>query len=180
MRVLHRYMAITLLAWTSSMIMGQLAHAHLMVAQHGTLNIVDDGVFMVLSLPMSAFDGIDDDSDGKVSMIEFNNHRGTIVESVRQNVTLGDAQENASLQGVILSPVVPHNAIGESLSQLTVMGRFALDDSASALRFHIGLYGRQAAEQSLEITATRKRDRQKTVFELTPDAPASLIFAEDA
>jgi hypothetical protein len=59
--------------------MVQLAEAHLMVAQHGTLNVVDDGVFMVLSLPVSAFDGVDDDNDGKVSMLEFNNHRGAIV-----------------------------------------------------------------------------------------------------
>jgi hypothetical protein len=57
------------------MAMGPLAHAHLMVAQHGTLNIVDDGVFMVLSLPISAFNGVDEDSNGKISMLEFNNHR---------------------------------------------------------------------------------------------------------
>ena len=57
-----------------------------MVARHGTLNFVDDGAFMVLSLPMSAFEGIDDDGDGKVSMIEFNNHRTGIVGAVRHAV----------------------------------------------------------------------------------------------
>ena len=176
MRSIHRYMAITLLAWTSSMLLVQLAQAHLMVAQHGTLNVVDDSVFMVLSLPISAFDGVDDDNDGKVSMLEFNNHRGAIVESVKQNVTLNAGQGNASLQGIMLSPVVSHDLTGEPFSQLTVMGRFTLNDSASALRLHIGLYGRQVAEQSLEITATRKRDNQKTVFELTSTAPASVIF----
>ena len=180
MRSLHRYMVITLLTWTSSLLMVQLAEAHLMVAQHGTLNVVDDGVFMVLSLPVSAFDGVDDDNDGKVSMLEFNNHRGAIVESVRQNVTLSAGQGSASLQGIMLSPVVPHDITGEPFSQLTVMGRFTLNDHYSALRFHIGLYGRQVAEQSLEITATRKRDNQKTVFELTSTAPASVIFPVSA
>jgi hypothetical protein len=66
MLFLHRYLAITLLSLTLNLIMGPVAHAHLMVAQHGTLNIVDDGVFMVLSLPISAFDGIDDDKDGNL------------------------------------------------------------------------------------------------------------------
>jgi hypothetical protein len=60
------------------------------------------------------------------------------------------------------------------------MGRFILADSAGALRFHIGLYGRQAIEQVLEITAIRKRDNQKTVFELTPAVSASIIFADSA
>ena len=106
MRSLHRYMAIALLTWTSSMLMVQLAEAHLMVAQH--------------------------------------------------------------------------DLTGEPCSQLTVIGRFTLNDPDSALRFHIGLYGRQAAEQSLEITATRKRDNQKTVFELTSTAPASVIFPVSA
>jgi hypothetical protein len=162
------------------MVMGQVAHAHLMVAQHGTLNIVDDGVFMVLSLPISAFDGVDDDNNGKVSMLEFNHHRGAIIESVRQNVTLSDELGNGSLQGILLSPVAPHDVAAESISQLTVMGRFILADSAGALRFHIGLYGRQAIEQVLEITAIRKRDNQKTVFELTPAVSASIIFADSA
>jgi hypothetical protein len=180
MRSLHRYLPVTLLAWTLSMLMVQLAEAHLMVAQHGTLNVVDDGVFMVLSLPVSAFEGVDDDNDGKVSMLEFNNHRGAIVESIRQNVTLSDGQGSALLQGIMLSPVAPHDSTVESISQLAVMGRFTLNDSASALRFHIGLYGKGAAEKSLAITAKRKSDSQKTVFELTPAASAADIFSDSA
>lgn len=43
------------------------AHAYLMVAQRGTLNLVGDGGFMVLSLPISAFTGIDDNADGQLS-----------------------------------------------------------------------------------------------------------------
>jgi hypothetical protein len=177
---LHRYMAITLLSWTLSLVMGPVAHAHLMVAQHGTLNIVDDGVFMVLSLPISAFDGLDDDNDGKVSMLEFNNHRGAIVESISQNVTLSGTRGTGYLQGILLSPVAPHGSTGQSMSQLTVMGRFTLTDSADALLFDIGLYGTQAAEQVLEITATRTRHNQKTIFELTPAASSRMIFPDSA
>ena len=179
-QALHKYLSITMLAWTLGALTVQLAHAHLMVAQHGTLNIVDEGVFMVLSLPISAFEDIDDDNDGAVSMLEFNNHRAAIIESIRQNVTLDDGQESAALHGITLSPVAPHAGTVEPISQLTVMGRFVLNDPTSALRFHIGLYGAQASERSLEITATRKRDQQKTVFELTPATPARTIFAAGA
>ena len=51
------------------------AYAHMMVAQHGTLNVVNEVAFMVLSVPVSAFEGIDDDGDGQLSMEEFTQHR---------------------------------------------------------------------------------------------------------
>lgn len=158
--------------------MSQTAQAHLMLAQHGTLNIVEDGAFMVLSLPISAFDGIDDDSDGKVSMLEFNRHRSALTQSIRQNVTLDDRQGSCSLHGIMFSPVTSHDSTSEPVSQLVVMGRFNLNDSVGALRFHIGLFGGAVAEQSLKITATRKGDEQKAVFELSPEASANVIFSD--
>lgn len=176
MRYLPRYLALTILTWTCTLLTGPQAQAHLMVAQHGTLNIVDDGVFMVLSLPISAFYGIDDDNNGDISVVEFNNHRDAIVQSIRQGVTLRDPQGNCSLEGIMLSPVVSHEQPEQPISQLAVMGRFTLNGSDDDLRFHMGLYGKQAAEQQLEMTATRVRDNGKKVFELTSTAPARVIF----
>ena len=173
----HRYTLITLLLWTLSSFMSSVAHAHLMPAQHGTLNIVDDGVYMVLSLPISAFPGLDDNNDGKVSMIEFNNHRSETVEAVRQNVTLSDAHTSGHLQGILLSPVTAHDRVEGPISQLTVMGQFTLNDTDDALLFKVGLYGIQAAEQVLKISATRTGHQQKTIFELTPAASSGIIFS---
>ncbi len=68
------------------------AQAHLMVAQRGTLNIVGDGGFMVLSLPVSAFSGVDDDGDGKLSMAEFSTHRSNIISAVTRDVQMLDEQ----------------------------------------------------------------------------------------
>ncbi|CAA0079414.1 Uncharacterised protein [Halioglobus japonicus] len=153
------------------------AFAHLMVAQHGTINIIDDDAYMVLSLPVSAFAGIDDDEDGKVTMIEFNNHRLAIVASIKENVTLSSLERRLRLKEIILSPVVEHDNSAESVSQLIVMGRFYLAGMDSALRFEVGLYGSSDATKNLEISATRVRDHQKDIFELTPAAPASLLFA---
>ena len=154
------------------------AQALMMVAQHGTLNFVDDGAFMVLSLPMSAFKGIDDDGDGKVSMIEFNNHRAGIVEAIGQSVTLGDEQGNLSLQDIMLSPVVAHDASDESIAQLTIMGRFALAGAKAALRFQVDLFGKQSTEQLLKITATRQSDHQEYILELTPVMSAGTLFSD--
>jgi hypothetical protein len=180
MRSLQRYLSLAVLVWSVTLGMVQLARAHLMVAQHGTLNILDDGAFMVLSLPISAFEGLDDDGDGKVSMLEFNKHRDAITQSIEKNVTLSDQQANCALKGIMLSPVVPHGPEGDAISQLAVMGRFTLNEPASALRFTIGLYGMQTAERRLEITATRSQDKQKAVFELTPASPTRAIFPNNS
>ena len=163
-------------------LMSPSTHAHLMVAQHGTLNIVGHDVFMVLSLPISAFDDIDEDNNGEVSMIEFNRNRAAIAESVRRNVVLSDANGDCPLHGLTLSPVLSdhatHHASSETMSQLVVMGRFALDDSDHALRFEVGLYGTLAAERSLQVTVTRRAPEHRQVFELTPAKPAGQFFSE--
>ena len=153
------------------------AYAHLMVAQHGTINIIDDDAFMVLSLPVSAFAGIDDNDDGKVTMIEFNDHRVAIVASIKDHVTLSASDRRLTLKEIILSPVAEHGSSAESISQLIVMGRFYLGGRDSALRFEMGLYGAGEAGKNFEITATRVRDHRRDIFELTPAAPASLLFA---
>jgi hypothetical protein len=78
----------------------------------------------------------------------------------------------------MLSPVVPHDAPEEPLSQLIVMGRFSLAGTKGELRFQSSLFGKQASERLLKITVTRKSDNQKHVFELTPATPAGMLFAE--
>ena len=59
--------------------------AHLMAAQKGTLNIVNDVGFMVLSVPVSALQGVDDNADKKMSNQELVTH----LESVRQQIQAG-------------------------------------------------------------------------------------------
>jgi hypothetical protein len=178
MKSINRHAFSILLSLMLTALMTSSAQAHLMVAQHGTLNFVDEGAFMVLSLPMSAFEDIDDDGDGKVSMIEFNNHRAGIVEAIGQSVTLGDEKGNLSLQDIMLSPVVAHDASDNSIEQLTILGRFALAGAKAALRFQVDLFGKQSTEQLLKITATRQSDKRELVFELTPVKPAGMLFAD--
>lgn len=73
-----------------------------MRAQRGTLNFADDGVYMVLSLPVSAFD---DNKNGLISMIEFNKHRADIVTRIKSGVVLSEKKDDKIIQGLMLSPV---------------------------------------------------------------------------
>jgi hypothetical protein len=162
MRLIYKHVLISKLTLAVIGFFWLPAQAHLMEAQQGTLNIIDDEAFMVLSLPISTFEDIDDNKNGAVSMVEFNDHRSTIIGFVKTRITLSDNEGNIPLEGVMLSPEV-------FISQLVVLGRFALVETNRPLRFHNGLYGQQEAEQVVKITATRQPDGKKYIFELTPE-----------
>ena len=169
MRLIYKHVLISKLTLAVIGFFWLPAQAHLMEAQQGTLNIIDDEAFMVLSLPISTFGDIDDNKNGAVSMVEFNDHRSTIIGFVKTRITLSDNEGNIPLEGVMLSPEVAHNTSEEFISQLVVLGRFALVETNRPLRFHNGLYGQQEAEQVVKITATRQPDGKKYIFELTPE-----------
>ena len=175
MRLIYKHVLISKLTLAVIGFFWLPAQAHLMEAQQGTLNIIDDGAFMVLSLPISAFEEIDDNKDGIVSMVEFNNHRSTIIESVKTRITLSNNEGNIPLEGVMLSPEVAHDTSAGFISQLVVLGRFSLAENSHVLLFNNGLYGREETEQLVRMSATRQSDGKRYVLELTPEAPSGEL-----
>lgn len=159
-----------------SITFSQYSSAHMMVAQHGTLNVNNDGAYMLLSLPVSAFEGVDDDTDGKLSTVEFAAHRAEIIKMIHNKIVLKDKSGKLALQGIILSPVTPHHSSKAPSSQLIVMGRFTLVHPNSALQYRVELFGKKIDEQLLEITATRKMDGSKQIIQLSPKKSNVQIF----
>lgn len=160
----------------------QPVNAHLMVAQHGTLNFIENDVYMVLSLPVSGIENIDENKDGVVSMIEFNNQRTTITQQVKKQISMSDQHGNIAVESIILSPVIDHHAEEQSLSQvqplsqITVMGKFTLKSDAEKLTFHANIFGTSPSEQNLEITAKNKQKAEKHSFVLTPTVSSAQLF----
>lgn len=160
------------------------AQAHLMVAQRGTLNLVNDGAFMVLSIPVSAFQGVDDDHDGLLSPSEFAEHRMAIIAAVNWGVVLSDQLGPRELQGLLLSLAPPDHPEGDKAageaqgpsSQLVVMGRFALTAQSQALRFQVHLFGSKASEQLYRVNASRAAKSEQHLMELTPQQPVGELF----
>ena len=158
-----------------STLFSQALYAHVMVAQKGTLNVAEDGVYMVISLPVSAFSAIDDDNDGKLSAAEFTLHRLEIIKTVHSKITLKDENGPLALQGIMLSPVTSHHSPS---SQLVVMGRFTLARADSALEYQVSLFGKGEHEDTLAITATRKGKSDKHTFELSEKNSKVSLFSE--
>lgn len=81
----------------------QAAHAHLMVAQRGTLNIVGTGGYVVMALPVDAFTGVDDDGDGRMLIAEMRAHTRQIEAQVFQGLQLMGDTGPRPLQGLMLN-----------------------------------------------------------------------------
>ncbi|MEM6582161.1 MAG: hypothetical protein AAF699_12845 [Pseudomonadota bacterium] len=153
-------------------------HAHLIEAQSGTLNIVDEGAFMVLPLPISSFHGLDQNSDGRVTLREFTAQRREIMERIRSQVSLRDAAGLCELQGIMLSPVASHDSMQDKLDQIIVMGRFALQAPDGPLHLIADIFGGAKGMQQMKIKVSRRKDSQSDWIVLTTQNASATLFAK--
>lgn len=140
------------------------SHAHLVVSQHGTLNIVDSGTYMVLSLPVSAFQGVDENGDGLFSLDELRHNAPRIEAQVQQGVSLHSGLGVHPLEGVMLNTVPPDNNPFGASNQVLVLGRFAVPPQTQGLQFSLHLFSALAAEQVQHITVSRGEETQLMTF----------------
>jgi hypothetical protein len=168
-RLCQRLLA-CLLAWAAV----SAAHAHLVVAQHGTLNIVGNGAYMVLSLPVSALTGFDDDHDGLLSTNELRAHGASIEAQIKQGVALESDQGHSELEGVMLNTAPPDSTPSAPSTHLVVLGRFSLSAQAAELKLSLRLFGIRAAEQTEHISVTR--GAQSQLITLTPEHPQGAVL----
>jgi hypothetical protein len=186
------------------------AHAHLMVAQKGTLNFSGDGAYLLLSLPVSALVRVDDDGDGLLSARELQAHTADIERQVRAAVQLLRGGRALPLQGLLLNLSPPDHPAGHAAAhpgshtgsntathtadaaarQLVVMGRFALAADAvpaagSVYRFRIGLFGRAAAERRIDMVFTQReasvrQAARQQSARFTPARSERVLFPDTA
>ena len=127
-----------------------------MAVQRATLNITQDGAYMVLSLPSDAFSGLamDDDGDGKLSIAELRAHQAQVEQAVRSSVQVSDAQGALPLEALLLNFDIPHEAPEQALAVIA-LGKYNLRSQAQAQRWDIGLWGQVPQGSKIEATVTR-------------------------
>lgn len=166
----RRLLRLGFLCWVGLLTSG--ASAHLMVAQHGTLNWAGSGAFLVVSLPVSAFSGVDDDGDGLWTPAELQRHWQTVERQVVDGVRLHCGSADCPLQGLMLQLSPEHGATASS--QLVVLGRFDLSQAPASPAFDIRLKGARPEEQQLRMTLTRGDETQ--VMLLSPQRHHQQVF----
>jgi len=149
-------------------------HAHLVVSQRGTLNIVGDGAYMVLSLPVSSLSGFDDDPDGLLSIDELRAHGASIESQIKQGVALDSDQGRSALEGIMLNTAPPDSTPTAPATHLVVLGRFAIPSQATDLKLALRMFGTRADEQTEQIAVTR--GAQSQLITLTPEHPQGVVL----
>lgn len=167
--------ALVALILVANMVIAPVAYAHLMVAQHGTLNVIDNHAFIVLSLPISAFNDLDDDLNKKVSIDEFNAHKKQISKTIKRGVYLNDHLYKFTLEGLLLNPEVSHDD-ANNIEHITITGRYTVPVITKQLKLNVRLFSQSSDLNKYHITATNKQQKMTHQFALTPRTPFSTVF----
>lgn len=160
---------------------------HLMAAQKGTLRFEDERAYLVVSLPVSAFNGLDQDGDGGVTQREFESYRAEVVAQVQRGVLLQSSGGIIALTDILLSPETSHSTAAANshsrsgaaesavIDQVTVLGVFPLGFSKDELALSIELYGTAADEQAYEMSVSTSQTAVRQVRLLTPQFSRAVL-----
>ena len=150
------------------------ASAHLMPSGRGSLNVTDSGVYMILTLPMSAFEGSDENGDGSVSIAEFNKHRSAIIERMEHAVWLEQGGERLSPKHVMLDPQTSHAGRQSGVFETTILARFPRNaDSPLPAAFGLSAYGPEG--EPIEFRASHRALGLTSTFTVSADAERGAI-----
>jgi len=108
------------------------AQAHLIEAHKGTLNLLDRAAYLVVSLPVSALDNVDDDGDGALSPAELEAHAGAIRAQVIAGVQLLGPDGALPLHLLMLDVTPPEDSPGRASRHVVAMGWFDLGGASAA------------------------------------------------
>jgi hypothetical protein len=157
------------------------AHAHLIPAEQGTVNVVGDAVFAVLSVPTSALHDADDDGDGIVDLAEFQKHEAALKVEIDRRLAIFDGETRASTVqlDLVLSP--RHDG-APGADQVIALKHARFDAAPRALRVRCDLFGEGQSERKLTITATRHPASgvETEVAALVPGTTEHAFFAPAA
>jgi hydrogenase/urease accessory protein HupE len=153
-----------------------IAHAHLMPAQRGTLNVLGDAVFAALALPVSAIAGIDDNRDGRLSERELTTHMTTLRATLARRVRFFNGTEVGRLDLVMPMPEPDERDSSSTAgsTHLVVLMKATFRAPPTALRFETDVFGTRASERQFAITATLGRAVEAAI--LTPAQPVHQFF----
>ena len=152
------------------------AGAHLMPVQQGTLNLLGNAAYMAVSLPSSAFSGVDDDGDGQFSDAELNAHIQALRDQVARRLRIVDANQKGHVDLIQVMPIPDqHEPADPTLRQhVLVLIKTSFDTPPQALRIETDFFGTRPAERQLTIRATRGTDAEVAL--LTPTHPQHAFF----
>jgi len=147
------------------------AHAHLMSAQNGILNISGTYAYLAVSVPISSLQFNDQDNDGLLSNQELGDQSSSISSQLSEGVELKNKEQNLSKEVAMISINGEEGDHLNSSSQLLAMYKFALPPDTSCAEMEsfkeiglfLTLYGNKKSEESISITILLCGEKNKII-----------------
>ena len=149
------------------------AQAHLLPKQNATMNIVDNAVFFVVSVPVSALKRVDDDANGLLSDAEIQRHG----DEIRKQFVSGfKVTADQQLGRSVLTWVLPPQTDGQptDVDYVIVMHRVNFPVAPQQVALNVSLFGLLAGESQMTLTATRGTSKEVAI--LNASAPNHTFF----
>lgn len=149
------------------------AQAHLLPKQNATMNIVDNAAFFVVSVPVSALEGVDDDRNGMLTAQEIQSHDKEIKQQFADRFKVTNAGEAGTS---VLSWVMAPDGSGAVMEAdyLVIMHRANFSVIPENPILTTDLFGTNPDEQQMTVKATL--DGASEVAILRPDVTAYQFF----
>jgi hydrogenase/urease accessory protein HupE len=156
-----------------------VVHAHLMPEQRGTINVQGDSVYVVLSIPVTALTGFDDNKDLVLSTEELQRHQAHLREQIDRRLLITHKGQTGQTMVVNLvhSPLHEQTVQADQLIVLKHV-RFAALPSEPAI--HTDLFGTAVKERELTLRATRGGPAPVAPTAASPLNPSQARPGEEA
>lgn len=139
-----------------------LAQAHLLPKQNATMRIIGNTANFVVSVPISALAGIDDDADGELSEQEIHEHDAQIKQQFSNRFTVSNNGKRG--RGFMLSIMSPHTDGSHNHNDyVVILHRVKFDEVPSNPIITTNLFGTRKDETNMTMRATLG-NKQETVI----------------
>jgi hydrogenase/urease accessory protein HupE len=130
------------------------ALAHLLPAQNGTLHVVENSVYTVVSVPVSALPGVDDNHDGLISVSELNRHSSEIAAQFRARFRLTNGAEAG--RPLFTWAVMPqtYGLPPGGAGYVVVLQRTVFSQPSKSLALNTDLFGSASGEGQMTFRAS--------------------------
>ena len=129
------------------------SRADLLPAQNATLSLIDSSIYVVVSTPVSALTGIDDNADGLISNAEMTKHSADIQNQFQKRFSLTDeGNPGTPVLTLVNDPGI--NAPPAGYPYLVILQRINFTRPPTHLLLTTDLFGTKKGEDKLTLTAT--------------------------
>ena len=139
------------------------AQAHLMPKENGTMKIVDNSANFVISVPISALQNVDDDSDGLLSPDELARHNGSIAKQFDRRFSVSnDGAVGEQVMSWAISPI--NDNPSASSDYVVVMHRVFFPAAPLKLELTTDLFGAAPGKTQMTLRASRGDESEVAIL----------------